>query len=470
MEKNFLESINNDYPSSFAEEKFVENKKSKKGIIITCIVSLLLIVLVLIIYLGLNKKITMKNFVGESRETLNIWLKENDINNKNVVISYAYDSEYDENYIINQNILEGEKFSKNKILTFTISKGADPDELVDFPDIKNLNNEEIRKWITDNKLTNVKITQEYNDEILKDFVISYKLRNIEEKDFTRSSNLSIIVSKGPKPKNEIVMENFIGKSSEEIASWANLNKINLAVTPVFSSKEAGTVTYQSVLEGTKIEEGQTISINISKGEGVTIPYLVSKSKNEVEAWANASGILLSINEVYSNIPKNKVIAQNIAANNLIGVGESIVVTVSLGQPYLENYKGENISELLEWVDDVNSKGCSISVSINDKAYYSDSVKKDGIINQSKNGYLALNDSIKVTLSLGSKILIDTNYIGMKEEDIKAFCAELNCLYEYKKDKKDIGTILDIKVNDKTLKPDMYIDSSDVILVTISEGE
>ena len=469
MEKNFLETVSNEYPSSFAEEKFVHNEKSHKGLIIGIIITCLVLVLGIVIFLKLNKKITMKNFIGEPKENLNIWLKENGISNNNVIITYEFDNEYDEDVVIDQNVLEGTKISKRKVLNFTLSKGADPDELIKFPKIKEMNYDEIKKWISDNKLFNVKVTQEYNDEFAKDEVISYKLKNIEEDEFTRSSNLTIVVSKGTKPKNEITMEDFVGKSSDTLLSWTAAHKIEVNSNLVFSNKEAGTIVYQSIPAGDKLNEGDTITVNISKGEGVTVPYLIGKKKTYVDSYASANDLIITYNEIYSNSERNTVIDQSIASGVQIGKGDTLVVTISLGKPYLDNYVGENINELYAWIEETNSKGANISIQVNSKKYYSDAVKKDNVLNQNKRGYLELNDTINVTLSLGSKVLIDTNYIGLDEADVKAFCADLNCIYDYQKSNKPIGTVIDIKIGDKTVTPDMYINSSDLILVTISEG-
>ena len=75
----------------------------------------------------------------------------------------------------------------------------------------------------------------------------------------------------------------------------------------------------------------------------------------------------------------------------------------------------------------------------------------------------------MSLSLGSKVLVDTDYVGLDEADVKLFCADLNCIYDYKKSSSPIGTVIDIKIGDKKLTPNMYINSSDLIVVTISEG-
>ena len=469
MEKNFLETVSNEYPSSFAEEKFVQNKRSYKGLITGLIIVFIVFIIGLLIYLKINKKVTMKNFVGEPKETLNIWLKENGISNKNVIITYEYDSVYDENIIIDQNVLEGTKIKKSKVLNFTLSKGADPDELIKFPDLNSMDYDDIKKWITDNKLTNVKVNQEYNDKFEKNALISYKLKNIEESEFKRSSNLTIVISKGSKPKNEVVMENFVGKSSEYLLTWASQNKIEVNTSMVFSNREAGEIVYQSVPAGDSIGEGDTLSVSVSKGQGITVPYFIGKKKSYAASYASTNDILITYNEVYSTSEKNTIIDQSIASNSLIGAGDTLVLTVSLGKPYISNYIGEDINELLAWIEEVNSSGCNISLQINEKKYYSDTVKKDAIIAQNKVGYINLTDTINVSLSLGSKVLVDKDYVGLDETDVKLFCADLNCIYDYKKSSSPIGTVIDIRIGDKKLVPDMYINSSDLIVVTISEG-
>ena len=469
MEKNFLETVSNEYPSSFAEEKFVQSKRSYKGLITGLIILFVVLIIGIFIYLKINKKITMKNFVGESKEILNVWLKENGINTKNVIITYDFDSEYDENIIIDQNVEEGTKIKKNKVLNFTLSKGADPDELIKFPNLNTMDYDDIKKWITDNKLTNVKVNQEYNDKVEKNALVSYKLKNIEESEFKRSSNLNIVVSKGSKPKNQITVENFVGKSSDYLATWASQNKIEINSSLVFSNRETGEIVYQSVPAGESINEGDTISVSISKGQGISVPYLIGKKKSYADNYASANDLLISYNEVYSNYDKNTIIDQSIASGSMIGSGDTLVVTVSLGRPYVSNYTAEDINELLSWIEEANSKGCNINLQISDKKYYSDSVKKDAIISQNKVGYINLTDTIQVSLSLGSKVLVDTDYVGLDEADVKLFCADLNCIYDYKKSSSSIGTVIDIKIGDKKLVPYMYINSSDLIVVTISEG-
>jgi len=469
VEKNFLETVSNEYPESFKEEKFVENKEKSKWPIVLGVATVIL-ALIVILFCIFNKKIVMEDFISKSRETLNIWIKENGLNNKNILYTYEYSSIYDENIIINQSVDAGKKINKKKVLTFTVSKGADPDELVDFPDIKDMNYEEIKEWITKNKLTNVKITQENSDEINKDEVISYNLKNVSESEFTRSTNLSIVVSKGPKQKAQISMPNFVGKSYENIMIWADGQKIKITKTEIYSNKPVGEILSQSISEGQKVSEGDTVSVSVSKGPSVNIPYLIGQSKNYVDAWSLNNDIRVIYNESYSDsMDKNKVISQSIGAGSNVDEGETIIVTISLGKPYLSDYTGRNINELLEWVLEANENGCNINLVVNDKAYYSESVSKDSIINQDRSGFISTNDIINVTLSLGSKVIVDKNYIGLMEDDIKLFCSNLNCVYDYQKSDKPVGTIIDVKIGDKKLMENMYINSSDMILVTISEG-
>lgn len=469
MEKNFLETVSNEYPESFKEEKFVaNNEKSKWPLVLGIIIAI--IALVVILFFVFNKKIIMEDFVSKSRENLNIWIKENGLNNKNIVYTYEYSSLYDENIIISQSVEPGKKISKKKVLTFTISKGADPDELVDLPDIKNMTYDEIKEWVTKNKLTNVKITQENSDEVKKDDVISYNLKNVSESEFTRSTNLNIVISKGPKQKAQISMPNYVGKSYESILIWAEGQKINISKVEVYSSKPVGEILSQSVSEGQKVSEGDTVKITVSKGPSVNIPYLVGQSKSYVDVWSLNNNIRVVYNEAYSdNVDKNKVVNQSISAGSNVDEGETIIITISLGKPYLSNYTGRNINELIEWILEANESGCNINLAISDKSYYSESISKDSIINQDKAGFISTNETINVTLSLGSKILVDNNYVGLMEDDIKPFCNDLNCVYDYQKSDKPVGTIIDVKIGNTTLTQNMYINSSDMILVTISEG-
>ena len=120
--------------------------------------------------------------------------------------------------------------------------------------------------------------------------------------------------------------------------------------------------------------------------------------------------------------------------------------------------------------EANESWCNINIVVNDQAYYSENVDANGIIKQDRMCYISVNETIYVTISLGSKIFVDTKYVGLMEEDIKTFCSNLNCVYDYKKSNNPVGTIIDVKVNDKALKENTYINSSDMILVTISEGE
>ena len=76
------------------------------------------------------------------------------------------------------------------------SDGPDPDELVTFPDIKNMTMDEIQDWIKENKLLKTKVVTEYSTTVEKDMVIKFDLKNISENNFTRGTNLNITVSKG----------------------------------------------------------------------------------------------------------------------------------------------------------------------------------------------------------------------------------------------------------------------------------
>ena len=74
------------------------------------------------------------------------------------------------------------------------------------------------------------------------------------------------------PKNEeekeiLKMENWIGKSLEEIRSYAAFNDLVLIIEEEYSSEfENGVVISQNVSEGEILEKNQSITLIVSKGE------------------------------------------------------------------------------------------------------------------------------------------------------------------------------------------------------------
>lgn len=353
---------------SFKQEelKKVDKKPvNKKGIIAAVLVLLALLVMVWFFFFA--PKIVMPDFTGKSVNEVGAWAKQNNISTSGIIINTEYNLEYDKDVIISQVTKPGKKIKKDAALTFIASKGADPDEVIDFPNIMSMNYAEIKDWIDTNKLAKTKINTQYNTLVEKDAVINYDLKTGTESNFTRGSTLTINVSKGPAPAGTVAVENFVGKTFVEAEQWANTKKVLIEKSEVYSDTiEIGKIISQSIKVGESLEEGGTLSVTVSKGKAVKIPNLVGYTSEMLEAWAATPENKVTIvkKERYNVAMPGTVVGQSLKAGSQVDQGTVLELTISLYMPQLETnsraWYGKDYLELIKWVDDANAKGANLA--------------------------------------------------------------------------------------------------------------
>lgn len=356
-------------PNSFEKETFTRIEKNKISFnpkILGGILVVLLLVVIASYFLFFAPKIKMPDFIGKDINEFTSWATQYEIDRTGVVVSKEYNFEYDKDVIIKQSITPDTKIKKDTKISIVTSDGPDPDELVTFPDIKNMTMDEIQDWIKENKLLKTKVVTEYSTTVEKDMVIKFDLKNISENNFTRGTNLNITVSKGEAPAGQVTIEDFTNKSFEEMKTWASSKKVNLEKTEAYSDTVAvGNVISQDVKSGTAIKQNETIKVIVSKGKAVKIPNLVGYTPTMLEAWSAApdSKVTIVKKEVYNEAPYGNVIAQSIPPNSAVDQGEVLELTVSLYLPVLQTssdeWYGKNYMELIAKVDEWNYKGANI---------------------------------------------------------------------------------------------------------------
>ncbi|MBR2991203.1 MAG: PASTA domain-containing protein [Solobacterium sp.] len=363
------DDVFDDRPASFQEETLQKVEKPKRTLKTPVKIGLgagAALLCLLLWWLFLAPKIKMPDFVGKNLSEVSTWARQNKIENTAVAITNEYSFDVPADVVISQSITPGKKVKTSTPMTFVVSLGADPDELIDFPDIRNMTQDEIREWISENKLQKVKLTTQYSTTVENGHVISYDLRNVDEGSFTRGTNLSIVVSKGEAPAGQVTVENFVGRTVGEAENWARTKKIALVKTEVYSDKEAaGTVISQSVASGQAMKEGETLTVTVSKGKGVQIPNLVGYTQEQFEAWKAdpKNSVTVVPKSVYNEAPAGTVIYQSLPAGSLVDSGTVLEVTISLYLPRLETatdeWIGVNYFKLENYIDDLNTKGARI---------------------------------------------------------------------------------------------------------------
>ncbi len=382
-------------PESFKEEKLERIERPKMNVnpkMIGAAAFVLVLMMGLIWFFFLRAKIEMPDFVGQTKADVTAWVRQQSIASSGIVMKEEYSFEYDEDVILSQSIEPGKKVKEDVKLTFTVSMGADPDELVAFPDdVLSMTKEDINDWVDENKLEKVRISQAYSDEVEEGFVISFDLKGIDREEFTRSTNVTFTVSRGPQPAQTVRLENFVGKYQVEVESWAKSYSIVLEVLESYSEEKAeGVVLSQSISSGKTMKEGETLVITVSKGLAVTLPDFTVMSEAEFTEWTAENPGFVKIKERYSDAG-GYIISQSKKAGSQMGSDDDKVeIIVNLGLPKLPNSLGvgSDYQSLVDWCNDERSKGADMYAAQwgSDESTYSYHYSKGTVISMQCSSY------------------------------------------------------------------------------------
>ena len=380
-------------PDSFQEESLTRIDKPKRQIKKSFIVLLAVVAIalgILVWYLNFAPKITMPDFVNQTLNDVAGWAKQNQIDNTYIVSKTEFSMEIDDGKIISQSVSSGKKITNKTPITFVVSDGPDPDEKVDFPaNLKSMTKSDIEEWISTNKLLKVKITTQYSTSVADGNVISYDLKSVSEDDFTRGTSLSVVCSKGAEPAGVVTVENFAGKTIAEVRTWATNKKVVLQTVEDYSDTiDSGMVISQDKKSGDTMNQGETLTVIVSKGKGVVIPNLVGYTADELTAWQsskNNSSVTVITHGVYNMANTGNVVGQDIAAGSKVDAGTVLTLNVSLYMPILQStsrqWIGKDYLELVRWCDEVNGKGANIQAVATKRVPPNDEHGTDGMITE-----------------------------------------------------------------------------------------
>ncbi len=490
--KDFLGSIAKEAqkkPASFQEERVERiNKPNPFNLkTIGAVVVALAVIGAAVYFIFLRPNITMQNFVGRNISEFTAWAKQNGVINTGVLVEERYNFDVAKDIIVEQDVAEGTKIRKDAKITLVVSKGANPDELVTFADLKNMTSQEIDAWISENKLLNTRVTSTYDNTVPEGQVISYELRNIEESAFTRGATLSIIISRGVKPAATItVTTDYVDQPYTSFKSWADTNKLVVDMKEAYDSKIiAGNIVSISVKKDDKVKEGDTITVVVSKGQAIKMIYLDKYTEQRVTDWATANRVTVRFDKIYhATIAKGVVVYQSITTNTVLKDEDILIVGISLGKPTLPSVSDMSIEELKNEISELNEKGANLSINSSYSYEISNTVAVGNIIRISNLGSLTVGTKLDLVISEGKNIFLvdkltltwagvvsDPN--GFNETQINELCtanAEVTCNITYRNDADVTNShIISIARSDgKTLEANTYIKQIVTINIVICD--
>lgn len=217
--------------------------------------------------------------------------------------SYGESTEYDRDYIISQDLEEGEEVEKGTVLTLVISSGkvgfpsiemgiegeTSSEEGEDggnvkgstVPDVVGKTEAEARAFIEAEGFVMVKELKA-SDSVEKGIVVSQSPLGATRA--AQGSEITVYISDG-KDVSEVVVPDLVGKNQEEakvLLEEAKL-KYNTISEEANEAVAAGSVISQTVAAGTTVEEGTVVDFTVSKGPtGYTCSFSIQAPADYLE--------------------------------------------------------------------------------------------------------------------------------------------------------------------------------------------
>ena len=138
-----------------------------------------------------------------------------------------------------------------------------------------------------------------------------------------------------KEAKEVIVPDFVGKTYEEAEAIAKEKNLKLIKgDEVFSDEQdEGKIASQNPEKESKVREGKSITVNISKGKkDGTVPKIVGMDYKEADELLKSMGfsIGMAVKET-SHLPANTIIAQSLEPGSVAEDGTKIDVTISDGK-------------------------------------------------------------------------------------------------------------------------------------------
>jgi len=380
------------------DEEIDENYRSKRKIKKIILITIILIILIasLLMYKS-SREVSMNDLVGMNVEDAKIWLVKN---NLSLESTSEYSVKYEKDVIISQNKKKNKKVKKGSTVKVILSLGADPDEQIKLPDFYNTSLSEIRSLIDRNKLKGIKVVEEYSSDIESGKVIKVEFKNplVNNDNYTRKDELTLYISKGKEIFEKIYnVKNFVGLSKTEVETWANNNEL----TVIFEASSSNTVMEglvisQSVSPNSKVSKQDEIKFVISSGKAIIVPNYSGVSE-ELAAHINQDIILIIKHEYNTSVNFGRLISQSKKSGIKLDLNDrTIILTYSLGRPFIGDLSGMIENELAAYFFDYQSKKANVTYTTN---YIDSCLPKGSVVSTSKKQeYIDMNEVITVEIS------------------------------------------------------------------------
>jgi len=147
----------------------------------------------------------------------------------------------------------------------------------------------------------------------------------------RGSTVAVIVCLGP---NQVtVPANLVGMQQEEAEQALREANLTPSVVTVNSARPAGEVLEVSPPSGTQVDVGSEVTLTVSLGNRIDVPYVVGQSRDSaisrlVDAGVDRDDISIEYRPAENGERPGRVVAQNVTGEQPIGVRVRLTVAIA----------------------------------------------------------------------------------------------------------------------------------------------
>lgn len=351
--------------------------------------------------------------------------------------------------VLSQDVATGTEIDGQQLVTLEVAK-TDGKSVV--PDLVGLTQNEANSLAN---LYGIKLFVENSDDFNNGIVDTQSV-----KSGTKIDEGQVITVSLKENKNVIEVPDFTGMTKNEATIAAQDLNLTLLFNDVETTKaENQIVMDQSIKAKTKVGTDETILLNIAANSGIKAEKVFDMNLKQVQAWAAENGVNLNEIDFYnSDFAAGVLYYQDINSGDYIPSSKIFTVYRSLGLVMADNFIGKTKADILNWRDDVNSKGANINLVFSDDK--NTPKAKGTITDQSIYGDLVkLNATIQVWVAFSDDGVLMPNFTGYLADNFKLWCAANNIPYSITdsySDTDEAGTLFGQNYVDAYLPKNEYL--------------
>ncbi|CUM41925.1 Probable serine/threonine-protein kinase pknL [Streptomyces venezuelae] len=232
----------------------------------------------------------------------------------------AFSDVYERGTVMAVDPAPGERVRGNATVVLTLSRGP---EIVKVPNLRNKPLPEAKRLLEKEGLAPGVITNEFSDSVAQGAVISSDPEPGTER--RPDSAVALVVSKGAPIDVPDVTAETVADATATLQE-AGLT-VRVAPERINSPEDAGTVAAQSLAQGSRAAEGDTITLTVSKGPKlIEVPDVTEESTEDARTILEDAGFEVEVKKSFPFLG-DTVASQSVEGGETAPEGSTVTITI-----------------------------------------------------------------------------------------------------------------------------------------------